>query len=134
MSAVAKTRGVPQAGAAFFCVSNDLHFIGAVALFNSLRDVGHEEPFYLVDCGLTSRQREFLGDHVMLIEAPLEVHPVFLKGWGALQVDPEIAVILDADVIAVRPLSDLFGAPAVVFLNDVTDRFEPEWSRLGYGT
>jgi hypothetical protein len=118
---------------AFFCVSNHLHFIGAVALLNSLREVGHNEQFYLVDCGLTDRQRELVSGHATLIPAPGDVAPTMLKLHGPLHVDPDIAIILDADIVAVRPLTDLIGPKPVVFLNDWTWRHEPEWIRLGYG-
>jgi hypothetical protein len=119
---------------AFFCISNHRHFLGAVALLNSLREVGHHEPFYLVDCGLTDRQRKLVSPHATLIPAPEDVPPTMLKMHGPLHVDPDIAIILDADIIAVRPLSDLIGPKPVVFLNDWTWRFEPEWIRLGYGS
>lgn len=122
-----------EVSAAFFCVSNHRHFVGAVALLNSLREVGHDEPFYLVDCGLTERQRDLISRHARLIPAPEDVSPLMLKAHGPLQVDPDVAIILDADVIAIRPLTDLMGAKPVVFLNDWTWRFEPEWIRLGYG-
>jgi hypothetical protein len=118
---------------AFFCVSNHRHFIGAIALLNSLREVGHHEAFYLVDCGLTDRQRELVSGHATLIPAPEDVAPTMLKLHGPLHVDPDVAIILDADIIAVRPLTDLIGPKPVVFLNDWTWRFEPEWIRLGYG-
>jgi hypothetical protein len=120
-------------GTGFFCVSNARYFIGAVTLLNSLRRIGHDEPFYLVDCGLTARQRELVRDHATLIPAPQHESPTMLKAYGPLEVDPEVAIILDADIVAVQPLTDLIGPKPVVFLNDWTWRFEPEWIRLGYG-
>ena len=120
--------------AAFFTVANARHFVGAAALLNSLRAVGHTEPFYLTDCGLTDRQREILDGHATLIPVPADVSPLLLKMRGPLEIDPEVAVILDADVVAVRPLTELIGPRPVVFANDLTYRFEPEWARLGYGT
>jgi hypothetical protein len=119
--------------AAFFCVANSRHFVGAAALLNSLRAVGHDEPFYLTDCGLTDRQREILDGHATLIPVPGDVSPLLLKMRGPLEVDPEVAIILDADVLAVRPLTGLIGPRPVVFANDLTYRFEPEWARLGFG-
>jgi hypothetical protein len=118
---------------AFFSVSNHRHFVGAVALLNSLREVGHGEPFFLVDCGLTDSQRELVSGHMTLIPAPRDLPPTMLKLHGPLHVDPDIAIILDADIIAVRPLDGLIGPKPVAFLNDWTWRFEPEWIRLGYG-
>ena len=44
--------------AAFYCVSDDRYFLGAVGLINSLRLVGHSEPIHLLDCGLTAGQAE----------------------------------------------------------------------------
>jgi hypothetical protein len=118
---------------AFFSVSNASHFLGAVALLNSLRAIGHDEPFYLLDCGLTGRQRELLKGHATLIPGPRDVSPVLLKNVAPLQVDHDVAIILDADIIVVRPLQDLIGPKPVLFLNDWTWRFEPEWVRLGFG-
>jgi hypothetical protein len=119
--------------AAFFCISNSPHFIGAAALLNSLREVGHDEPFYLVDCGLTDHERALLDGHATIIPAPTDLAPTLIKAFGPLEVDPEIAVILDADIIVQRPLDDLFGPKPVVFLNDLTFRFQPDWIRLGFG-
>ena len=50
--------------AAFYCVADERYFLGAVGLINSLRLVGHDEPVYLLDCGLTDAQRELLAAHV----------------------------------------------------------------------
>jgi hypothetical protein len=130
MSIASKTSRIEVA---FFSMSNASHFIGAVALLNSLRAVGHDEPFYLLDCGLTDRQRKLLDGHATLIPGSRDISPVMLKNVGPLRVDPDVAVILDADIIVTRPLSDLIGAKPVVFLNDWTWRFEPEWIRLGFG-
>jgi hypothetical protein len=118
---------------AFFSVANDRHFLGAAALLNSLREVGHDEPFYLLDCGLTDAQRAALAPHATLLPAPPDTSPFLLKAIGPLEVDPEVAVILDADVIVRRPLRHLIGKQPVVFLNDRTERFEQEWIRFGYG-
>ena len=56
--------------AAFYCVSDERYFLGAVGLINSLRLVGHTEPIYLLDCGLTEAQRELLAAEVELVDAP----------------------------------------------------------------
>ncbi len=49
---------------AFYCISSDLYFPGAVALVNSLRLVGHTEPIFLLDCGLSDAHRELLATEV----------------------------------------------------------------------
>ena len=51
---------------AFYCVAGERYFLGAVALVNSLRLVGHREPVFLLDCGLSdgpARADRHRGDH-----------------------------------------------------------------------
>ena len=128
----ALSRGV-AADAAFFSVSNQRDFLGIVALVNSLREVGHDESFYLADCGLTEEQRAILREHVRLVEAPTDVPPPLLKTYAPLTVDPSVALILDADVIVLEPLTDLVADSPVFFLDPVPTRFFREWSRLDLG-
>ena len=60
---------------AFYCVTGRDFFPGAVALLNSLRLLGHEEPFYVCDCGLTPGQRARLDPHAVLVDAPAGAAP-----------------------------------------------------------
>ncbi len=46
---------VPTPDAAFYAVANSRYFLGAVGMLNSLRLLGHREPAYVLDCGLTPR-------------------------------------------------------------------------------
>jgi hypothetical protein len=133
-------RTTPQGSCAFYAVANARHFVGAVALLNSLRLLGHDEPFRLVDAGLTDAQRALLADHVELLPAPDGVPPVHLAPYGPRQRAAAVQVILDADIIAVRPLTDLIttGRKGILvgFVNDPPnhDRFFPEWGpALGLG-
>jgi hypothetical protein len=118
---------------AIYAVSDRRFFLGAVALLNSLRAVGHEEPIFLVDAGLTPEQRRLLSDHVTIISAPANEHAVFLTPVGPLEHPAEVAVLLDADIIVVRPLTELIEAARsgrlVGFVNSEPnhDRFFPEW-------
>ena len=54
---------------AFYAVTGR-DFFGAVALLNSLRLLGHDEPLLVVDCGMTARQRELLAEHATALPAP----------------------------------------------------------------
>jgi hypothetical protein len=65
--------------------SDSHHFVGAAALLNSLRLVGHDEPIFLVDAGLTSEQRDLVARHVTLIPAPEGAPTVFLTPLGPLE-------------------------------------------------
>ncbi len=50
--------------AAFYCMSSDVYFLGAVGMINSLRLHGHDEPIYLLDLGLRPEQRELIEPEV----------------------------------------------------------------------
>jgi hypothetical protein len=130
----------PDGTCAFYGVANARHFIGAVALLNSLRLVGHAEPFYLVDAGLTDEQRLMLSGHVEFLPAPEDVLPGHLAPYGPLQRPADVQVILDADIIVTRPLTELVATGHagrfVGFVNDPPnhDRFFPEWGpAIGLG-
>jgi hypothetical protein len=123
---------------AFYCVSNGRYFLGAVAMLNSLRLAGHDEPVFLLDCGLTPEQRELLAPHVTLVTAPTDSLPHLLKTVAPLDRPAEVAVLIDVDMIVTRPLTELAERAAegrvVAFLNDY-DKFVPEWGELlGLGT
>lgn len=119
--------------AAFYCVSDDRYFLGAVGLVNSLRLVGHEEPIYLLDCGLTPRQRELLEPEVSLVRAPEDTPPTMLKTIAPLEHPAETMVLIDTDMIATRSFAEVLEAAGrgrvVAFRNDV-DRYVPEWGEL----
>jgi hypothetical protein len=126
--------GVPPC--AFYTVADRRHFIGAVALLNSLRLAGHTEPICLVDAGLTDAQREMLDEHMSLLAPPVEMPPVYMAPLGPLARPADVAIIIDADIIVLRtltPLVDLAAHQRVVgFVNDPPNhvRFFPEWATL----
>ncbi|WP_092654925.1 hypothetical protein [Actinopolymorpha singaporensis] len=103
---------------------------------NSLRLLGHRAPFRLVDAGLADAQRDLLSGHVELLPAPVDVPPVHLAPYGPRLRPADVQVVLDADVIAVRPLTGLIDAAAagrlVGFVNDPPnhDRFFSEWAEV----
>jgi hypothetical protein len=125
---------------AFYSVCDSRHFPGAVALLNSIRLAGHDEPIFLIDAGLTPQQRSLLAEHATLIPAPEGTPTVFLTPLGPLQHPANVAILLDADIIVVRPLGELIDAVrdgrVIGFVNNEPnhDRFFPEWSStLGLG-
>jgi hypothetical protein len=124
----------PAVECAFFAISDRKFFLGAVALLNSLRLVGHTEPIFLVDAGLTPKQREMIAQHVTLIAAPKDVPPMLLKMVGPLKQPAAVAILLDVDVIVVRQLTELIAAARdgrlVAFINNEPnhDRFFADWS------
>jgi hypothetical protein len=121
------------ARAAFYCLSDDRYFLGATAMINSLRLLGHGEPIYLLDCGLTPGQRALIGPHVTLVPGPPDTPPYLLKTVAPLAHPADVIVLIDADMIVTRPLTELMlrasKGGVVAFRND-TDRFVPEWGDL----
>ena len=118
---------------AFYCVSNEIYFLGAAALVNSLRLVGHTEPIFVLDCGLTNPQRELLRPHATLVPALSEAPPWLLKTVAPLRHPAEVMVLIDADIVVTRPLTEPIEAAArgrVVAVEHGADRFFPEWGRL----
>jgi hypothetical protein len=119
--------------AAFYCVSDARYFLGAVGMLNSLRLLGHREPVYVLDCGLTAHQRQLLAPHATLVPAPSEAPPWLLKTVAPLRHPAEVMVLIDADVVVTRPLTELVETASpgrvVAFRNDI-DRFVPEWGEL----
>jgi hypothetical protein len=120
-------------GAAFYCVSSAIYFIGAVGVINSLRLMGHKEPIFLLDCGLSAAQRELVSPHVTLVPAPRDAEPFMLKTVIPMKHPAEVMVMIDADIIVTRRLTPLIEAAAddkVVAFENNRDRFVPEWGEL----
>ena len=125
---------------AFFTVADARFFPGLVALLNSLRLVGHDEPVFVVDAGLTDPQRERLSPHVTVLPAPAGDAAVLLAPAGPLQRSAEVAVLVDADIVVLRRLDDVIasagGGRITGFLNDPPNdrRSFPDWGpALGLG-
>ena len=119
--------------AAFYCMSSRIYFLGAVGMINSLRLVGHREPIFLLDCGLTPEQRELLQPHVTLVPAPGGTKPFLLKTIAPLEHPAEVMVLIDADMIVTRSLSGLIARAScgfVIGIENNMDRFVPDWGDL----
>jgi hypothetical protein len=131
---VSRTGQTPDA--AFYCVCDKRYFLGAVGAVNSLRLLGHSEPIYVLDTGLTPSQREILATEVTLVPAP-RGKPTMLKAVAPLRDPAGVSVLIDADLIVTRSLAGLIDRArdgvVVGFLND-EQRFVPEWGpMLGLG-
>jgi hypothetical protein len=118
---------------AFYCVADDRYFLGAVGLVNSLRLVGHSEPIFLLDCGLTPRQRGLLAGQVTVLDGPPEVPPWLLKAVAPLRHPARSMVLVDADMVIVRSLAPLIAeasAGRIVAFRDRQQRYFAEWGEL----
>ncbi len=118
---------------AFYSVSSEIYFLGAVGMINSLRLNGHTEPIFVLDCGLRADQRELLAPHATIVPAPPDRPPHLLKSVAPLAHPAEVMVLIDADMIVTRPLGELMerarSGEVVAFENNM-DRFVPEWGEL----
>ncbi len=122
-----------MSAAAFYCVADERYFLGAVAMINSLRLLGHSEQVHLLDCGLRPEQREILGGHVTLLENRERTPPWLAKTIAPLEHPAEVMILIDADMIVTRPLVELIeraGSDRVVVFENDTDRFVSDWGEL----
>jgi hypothetical protein len=117
---------------AFYAVANEPHFLGLVALLNSLRLQGHDEPLLVADCGLAAWQRELLAAHAEVVEVDRSTPPHLLKPLVPRLRPAGKMILVDADVVILRPLTPLLAETAgvVVFADPVAHRFHPEWAEL----
>jgi hypothetical protein len=128
----ATSRSEPRA-AAFYCMSSAAYFLGAVSLINSLRLIGHLEPIFVLDCGLTPAQRELLEPHVSLVRAPRDAEPFMLKTVAPVEHPAEVTILIDVDMVVTRPLTELIREASenrVLAIEHGQDRSVPQWGEL----
>jgi hypothetical protein len=125
-------------GPVFCVVADATYYLGAVALLNSLRLSGHEEPFVVVDAGLSPSQRKAIAEHSEVVRGVVGQPGALMKWAGASSRAADPIVVLDADVVVVRSLEPLLErarrGDVVAFLDDQPDRHHEGWgAALGLG-
>jgi hypothetical protein len=118
---------------AFYFVSSRIYFLGLVGAINSLRLLGHAEPVYVLDCGLTSAQRGLLAGEATLVAAPEETEPWLAKTVAPLRHPARVTILIDADMVVTRSLTPLIEEAKdgrVVAFRNHRDRFVPEWEQV----
>ena len=117
---------------AFYAVADRRYFLGAVGLINSLRLQGHADPVYVLDNGLDPDQRRLLEPEATLV-AGTGAPPWLAKTIAPLRHPADVITLIDADMIATRPLTELIeaagGERVVAFENDRPRHFA-EWGPL----
>ena len=119
--------------AAFYTVADERYFLGAVGLINSLRLVGHNEPIYVLDCGLTPAQRQLFATQADFVANESDTPPWLLKTVAPLAYPSPTMALLDADMIAARslmPLLDSASGGSLVAFRNRDDRFVDSWGTL----
>ena len=87
----------------------------------------------MLDCGLTDEQRELLEREVTIVPGPRDELPYMLKTIAPLPHPAEVMVLIDADIVVTRSLSELIARaeePRVVAVENDMDRWVPEWGEL----
>jgi hypothetical protein len=120
---------------AVYTVGDAAHFLGVVALVNSLRLTGWTDEIVVVDCGLTAEQRALLAAETIVLQAPEGIAPYLLKTVGPLTRPAALVAVVDADVIVTRPLDSLLAeaerSGRLLAVADVlSDRFDARWGGL----
>jgi hypothetical protein len=123
----------------FYLVADSAYFVGAVAALNSLRVLGHSEPAFVLDVGLSDAQRGALARTAEIVPCPQDVKPRLAKWVVPLAHPSDVMVLVDADMIVTRQLGPLLDdaerGSVVVFADDHPDRFDERWSDfVGVGT
>jgi hypothetical protein len=118
---------------AFYCMSSELYFPGAVGLVNSLRLAGHDEPIYLLDLGLEPEHRRLLGAEAEILKGPADTPPYLLKTIAPRKRPARTMVLIDVDMVVTRPLAEPIETAAagkVVAVAENVDRHVAEWGEL----
>jgi hypothetical protein len=105
-----------------------------VGVLNSLRVVGHTEEVVFVDAGLRPDQRRRLAEHATVIDSERALPAYLLKLSPGAPPEADARVLIDADVLVVRPLTELIAfarrGKLVAFTDPVAQRSYEEWSSL----
>ncbi len=136
MSSTSGADHPPHAGVAraFYTLADSSYILGLVGLINSLRLVGHREPVFVLDCGLTEPQRRLIAAEATVVPLAKPIFPPLAKALAPLLHPVPEMLLLDSDVIVTRALTPLFeeagGDRVVGFADPVSPRFDRRWSEL----
>jgi len=134
---VTKSEHLGRHAATFYTVADEHFFAGVVALVNSLRLLGHEEPVVVGDFGLRPDQHTRLAAfaEVVTVPADLAENPLLYKPFPRVFVPDGVVVIIDSDMVVTRRLDDVLREAAqgrICLFSDETqeERFFPELEEL----
>lgn len=121
----------------FYTVADAAFFPGVVALINSLRLVGHDDPVVVADLGLLPEQRvrlEAVAD-VVTLDHEVISNPTLYKAYPHALGAAGRVVIIDSDMIVTARLDDALAAVdaghiCMHLVVSQPQRFFPEWVHL----
>jgi hypothetical protein len=92
----------------YYTVSNHTYFLGTVALLNSLRVTGNEEPLFVLDAGLMPEECTALERQTTVVSFPEDRgNPVLLKPYPYLLDASGVIVVIDSDIIVTSSLAPI---------------------------
>jgi hypothetical protein len=120
-----------------YTVANDRFFPGLVGLVSSLRVQGHDGPIVVVDTGLTRGQVRNLSGDTTIVRPPTDLPALYAKPFGPLEQPDDTMLLIDADMLCVRPLGDIVDrvrAGSIVAVEDIgrpglSDATWRQWER-----
>jgi hypothetical protein len=121
------------AGTIRFCtVADSAHYVGLVALVNSLRFHGHDDPITVLDIGLSAAERAELAAHCDVVDPPVRGRHAWLLAPHACLARPaDVVVSMDTDVIVTAPLDGILALArdgrVCAFPDRLVDRWFAEW-------
>ena len=125
------------AATTFYTVTDSDFFPGTVALLNSLRLVGHNDPLVVLDNGLTQSQRQRLEQVASVIDPPSRstlVAAPTLKPFPQLDGASGIIVLIDSDVIVTASLASTLALAhegrICLYPDPEEDRWFAAWQEL----
>lgn len=120
----------------FYTICNATYFPGLIGLINSLRLLGHNERLVVLDCGLSSEQKDLLRPHCELFELPSDIaqNPQQYKPFPYLLNPQGTIAIIDSDIIVTKSLEEILKTASqgkvCVFPDPESDRWFCEWQDL----
>jgi hypothetical protein len=126
--------GTPDA--TFYTIADARFFVGAVALLNSLRLVGHCEELVVLDGGLSSEQRLLLEPHATLTRIDRSFAGTLLKPYPHLLGAAGTLALIDSDIVVTASLDPVIARAAegkiCAYPDDprARDRRFEEWRRI----
>ena len=137
---MAQTSPARAAGArpvTFYTVADAAFFPGVVALVNSLRLSGHDDPVVVADLGLLPEQRarlETVAD-VVSLDAAVISNPTLYKAYPHATGATGRIVIIDSDMVVTSRLDEVVSAVdegriCMHLVPSQPQRFFPEWADL----
>ena len=100
-------------------------------MINSLRLHGHDEPIFVLDCGLDAGAARAARAQATVVERRRRRAAMAAEDVAPLRHRAEVMVLIDADMIVTRPLAELIDPAAEGARRGIRERQPPLRRRMG---